>query len=73
MQEMTITPSTLALLSIILALAALAVRRLVKRGACDCHDHCDGCHGASGGCGCGAADAMVRAMEAAAKDGARRS
>ena len=62
MQELVITPSTLVFLGIILVLAARAVHRLVKRGTCDCHDHCDG------GCStCGAVDDMVKNMEAAAK------
>ena len=67
MQELVITPSTIVFLGIILVLAVLAVHRLVKRGACDCNDHCGGsCHSEKGGCGCGAADDMVRKMEAAA-------
>lgn len=68
MQELVITPSTLVLLGIILVLAALAVYRLMKRGACDCNDHCGGsCHSGKGGCGCRAVDDMVKNMEAATK------
>lgn len=38
--------STIILLALIIVCAALAVHRLVKRGMCDCRDHCDGhCHG----------------------------
>lgn len=82
MQELTITPSTVILLLVILALAALAVRRLFKRGMCDCGDHCEGCShrkgapsggafagtGTSGGaCAhCSAADDMVKRMREAA-------
>ena len=68
MQELVITPSTIVFLGIILVLAALAVHRLVKRGACDCNDHCGGsCHGSNSGCSCSAVDDMVKNMEAAAK------
>ena len=38
MLEMAFTPSTVLLLAVIAALAALAVRRLTHRGLCDCHD-----------------------------------
>lgn len=58
-----LTPATVVLGLVIIALAVLAVRRLVQRGTCDCRDHCDG-----GGCaGCGAVDKMVSDMEHAAK------
>lgn len=57
-----LTPATVVLGLVIVALAVLAVRRLVQRGTCDCRDHCDG------GCaGCGAVDKMVSDMEHAAK------
>ena len=68
MQDLGITPSTIVFLGIILVLAALAIHRLVKRGACDCSDHCGGsCHSSKSGCNCGAVDDMVKNMEAAAK------
>lgn len=41
MQEIALTPSTIALLLLIGLLAALAIWRLVRRGMCDCGDHCD--------------------------------
>lgn len=40
MQEIALTPSTIMLILLIGALAALAVWRLVRRGMCDCGDHC---------------------------------
>lgn len=52
MLEMAFTPSTVLLLAVIAALAALAVRRLTHRGLCDCHDKeggCAGCAGCAGG------------------------
>lgn len=69
MQELIFTPSTAVLLAVILVCAFFAIRRLVKRGMCDCNEHCgDSCHGCSAKkgnaeCkGCGAADAMVASM-----------
>lgn len=48
---------------VVLALAALAVRRLVRNGPCDCHKEDDARGGCAGGCagcaGCAAADRMV--------------
>lgn len=66
MQELALTPATVILLAVIIVLAVLAVRRLLKRGACDCSDHCGGsCHEGKGGCG--AVADMVKKMEDAAK------
>lgn len=70
MLELTMTPSTVILLAGILAAAVLAVRRLVKRGMCDCGDGNE----ASGGCahcakkcagtdGCDAVAAMLAHIE----------
>ena len=75
--------STVILSAIILACVVLAVRRLVRKGMCDCHDGaCEGCSkkgvagkasrnggaSAQGGCSCcSAADDMVAKMERAAK------
>ncbi len=50
------TPSTIVLLLIIAALAVLAIRRLTRRGLCDCHgdgktkgsSSCAGCAGCGG-------------------------
>ena len=41
MQEIVLTPSTVALLLLIGLLVALAIWRLVRRGMCDCGDECD--------------------------------
>ncbi len=53
------TVSTAILLVIIVALTVLAIRRLWKRGLCDCSDACEGgCAGCSKRCaskGCEAA------------------
>lgn len=68
-----ITPATVIIGLVVVALAVLAVRRLVKRGTCDCHDHGGGDGGASpcaGGCAgchdCGAAERMAAEVERAA-------
>lgn len=59
-------PTALVSLAV-LALAALAIRRLVRNGPCDCHKENDahgGCAGGCGGCsGCAAADRMAADME----------
>lgn len=62
MQELTMTPSTIVLLLLILAWTVWAVRRLFFRGVCDCHGSdgrhkggkaasgcasCSSCHGCS--------------------------
>lgn len=49
MQELTFTPSTVAILLVVVALAVLAVRRMVRKGLCDCHSDkgCSGCSGCS--------------------------
>lgn len=54
MQELALTPATIILLLAIIGCALLAIRRLHKRGMCDCNDHgCEGCSKCSGGCkGC---------------------
>ena len=66
LQEFSLTPTTIVILLAILALAFLAIRRLVRRGMCDCGDHCDGCSkkkGSSECRACSAADDMVARME----------
>lgn len=74
MLELTMTPSTIILLVIILAAAVLAVRRLVHRGMCDCGDgeassgrcaHCAKHCGADDGCE--AVAAMLSRMESDAE------
>lgn len=70
MQELVMTPGTLAMLALIAAWGMWAVRRIAHRGLCDCGDHC-GDAGCSSGCsscsGCGAADKMVADMDKALK------
>lgn len=57
MQDLALNPVTVALLLAILGCAALAMRRLLHRGLCDCGDHCDGgCSGCAGCAGHGAPD-----------------
>lgn len=71
LQEIAITPATVVLMLLIAAWVVWAVRRVLGRGMCDCHDHCGdgGCCGKRGGCGgCGAVGEMVKNMEATAKE-----
>lgn len=71
MAAMVWTPSTVVVAAIIAILAVLAVRRIVTRGLCDCHDHCgdSSSGGRSSGCagcsGCGAAARMVADIDTA--------
>ncbi|MEC4176732.1 hypothetical protein VJ918_07530 [Adlercreutzia sp. R21] len=49
MQDIALNAPTVVILLVIAALAVLAVRRMTRRGLCDCGDHC----GDEGGCaGC---------------------
>lgn len=61
------TPSTVVVSLVVLALAFLAVRRMMRNGVCDCHkgDNAHGgCAGGCGGCsGCGSVDRMVADMQ----------
>lgn len=70
MQEIVMTPGTLAMLALIAAWGVWAVRRITSRGLCDCGDHC-GDEGCSAGCSCGgscgAVDKMVADMDKALK------
>ena len=52
MQEIMLNPATALLLLAIIGCAVLAVRRLARRGLCNCDDHGDGCRGCSGCAGC---------------------
>ena len=66
LQEFAFTPATLIAVLVIVALSFLAIRRLLKRGMCDCGDHCDGCSKKKGGNACkmcSAANDMVARME----------
>ncbi|MGI6105799.1 MAG: hypothetical protein ACOYD7_06405 [Raoultibacter sp.] len=61
MLEMQITPATIILLVVIIGLVALAIRRLTRRGLCDCKD-CAGSE--TGACqGCSAVDKMLADMD----------
>ena len=54
MQELTLNAPTVVILAVILALAVLAIRRMTRRGLCDCGDHCgDGESGCAGCSSCG--------------------
>ena len=68
MQELELTPATIILAVIIIALMVLAIRRMMRRGMCDCHgDECG--HGGKAACShCSAAADMVARMDEAAKD-----
>lgn len=53
MQELILNGPTIVILIAIGALAVLSVRRMARRGLCDCGDRCEGgCHGCDG-CSCG--------------------
>lgn len=72
LQEFAVTPATIIIIALILAGMVLAVRRIVKRGLCDCGDGCDECLGCShriGSCSCKecpAASDMVKNVDKAA-------
>lgn len=66
MQELIMTPGTLAMLALVGAWTVWAVRRITSRGLCDCKDHCgDGCGSGCSCGGCGAVDKMVADMDRA--------
>jgi hypothetical protein len=61
MQDLALNVPTVIILLVIAALAVLAVRRMVRKGLCDCggkdeDGSCDCCHG------CSAANTMVESM-----------
>lgn len=65
MQELSLNLPTIVILVVIAALVVLSIRRMTRRGLCDCGDHCDGaCHGCAG---CAAAESMNAAMEEAVR------
>lgn len=63
MQDLQLTPATIILLVIIAACVVWAVRRLIKKGMCDCSDHCDGCGSEKGCSSCKAAEDMAKKLE----------
>lgn len=74
LQELAITPSSIVLIVLILVCVVLAVRRMLKKGLCDCHDGCEGCTGkkikscGKGACSrCEAVESMFSNIEASLK------
>lgn len=71
MLPLELTPMTIVVGLAVAALAALAVRRLLRNGTCDCRKgdaHGGSCGGGCAGCsGCNAADRMAADIERAAK------
>lgn len=64
MLPLEFTPATVILLIIIAVGVVFAVRRLVRRGMCDCDDHCGDSGCAKKGCShCSAAEDMVKNMD----------
>lgn len=66
MQDLALNFPTIVLLLVIAALAVLVVRRMVRKGLCDCGDHCGDGGGCAGCAGCSSA-AECPSCEAAAK------
>lgn len=50
MQEISFNFPTIAILVVIAALAVLSIRRMTRRGLCDCGDHCGDGEGGCAGC-----------------------
>lgn len=79
MQDLALNLPTVIILAVIAALAVLAVRRMTRRGLCDCGDHCGdgrgrgaaarsgcaGCSAAAGCSGCSGCSAAASMAEAA--------
>lgn len=66
MAELEITPATIAIALVIIALVAFAIHRLRSKGLCDCKE----CNHESGGCpGCNSVEKMIADMEKATKAG----
>lgn len=66
MLSLDMNPATIVIGLLLVAGMVLAVRRLMKRGTCDCRGQSDATAKRSGcaGCaGCGAVDSMVANME----------
>ena len=66
MQELSLNFPTVVILLVILALAVLAIRRMTRRGLCDCGDHCGDGEGGCAGCShCASAVRPTRCRRAA--------
>ena len=68
MLALDLTPATVAVGLVVVALAFLAARRMWRNGMCDCHKgddaHGGSCSGGCAGCsGCGAAGKMVADLQ----------
>lgn len=50
MQEISLNFPTIVILVVIAALAVLSIRRMTRRGLCDCGDHCGDGEGGCAGC-----------------------
>ena len=75
MQDLSLNFPTVAIVLVIVTLAVLAIRRMVRRGLCDCGDHCGEGEGRSGcghcqGCpSCGSCWAARKVPEAGKSQG----
>lgn len=68
MQELQMSPATVVILLMVLAAVIWAMRRLCRKGMCDCSDHCDGCGSKKESCsGCRAAENMTDNMVRSSK------
>ena len=71
LQELSLNFPTVVILLVILALAVLAIRRMTRRGLCDCGDHCGDGEGGCAGCShCASAGRSADASGAAGVVGA---
>ena len=59
MQDLALNLPTVVILAVIAALAVLAVRRMTRRGLCDCGDHCGDGRGAAARSGCAGCSAAA--------------
>lgn len=67
MAPLEMTPATVVVLLLVLLGMVLAIRRMAKRGLCDCKGCGDECS-RKGSCSCAAADRMVADMKKRAEE-----